>query len=169
MRQYAHREDRKAYMRTYLKEWRRLNRDKMQAYDDKWRSANPEAARVSDKKKQKKHYDSHPEYRQKAVDRTKRWIQTNPIQAKRLRKAVSDRYRARKYTTRIGSIDYDRIISDSNGLCSICSKVLTIPIDLDHVIPLSRGGSHTQDNLQATHASCNRRKNRRLMSELKAA
>jgi 5-methylcytosine-specific restriction endonuclease McrA len=30
--------------------------------------------------------------------------------------------------------------------------------DLDHVIPLSKGGEHSYDNVQVTHPSCNRKK-----------
>lgn len=29
---------------------------------------------------------------------------------------------------------------------------------LDHIIPLSRGGHHTADNVQAAHLACNHRK-----------
>ncbi|WP_158070491.1 HNH endonuclease [Streptomyces luteocolor] len=32
---------------------------------------------------------------------------------------------------------------------------------LDHVIPLSRGGSHRRDNVQLAHLRCNLRKNNR--------
>jgi 5-methylcytosine-specific restriction endonuclease McrA len=62
-----------------------------------------------------------------------------------------------------GPIDYDQLMLDSNGLCGICGEMLVEPLELDHIIPIAKGGPHTQDNLQFTHALCNRRKNSRLM------
>ena len=166
MRAYAHREARKAYMRAYLRKWRSKNPGKMRAYDAKWREANPTIARESDKKKQKKHYASHPEYRAKAVARAKRWMAQNPERAKELRSDVCHRRRARKYATMVGPIDYKQLFIQANGLCGICLKPLEdSKTEFDHIIPLARGGSHTQNNLQITHPRCNRVKNSRLPEE----
>lgn len=37
---------------------------------------------------------------------------------------------------------------------------------LDHVIPLSRGGAHSEDNIRVTHARCNLKKGTKLVEEL---
>ena len=42
--------------------------------------------------------------------------------------------------------------------CYHCSKALDNPEHLDHLIPLSRGGTHTPDNLVASCVRCNVRK-----------
>lgn len=69
------------------------------------------------------------------------------------------RYRARVRATKVEKIDLDRIILESHGICGICNtSVIDSKIDFDHIIPISRGGTHTYDNLQVTHASCNKRK-----------
>ena len=47
--------------------------------------------------------------------------------------------------------------------CQLCGKPIDSALDypdprcatLDHIVPLSRGGSHQVDNLQAAHLSCN--------------
>ena len=39
-------------------------------------------------------------------------------------------------------------------------------LQMDHVVPLARGGSHTYGNLRPAHGHCNRRKHAKLMSEL---
>ncbi len=49
------------------------------------------------------------------------------------------------------------------GICGICS----LPADfkdyeLDHIIPLSRGGSDTYDNVQVAHPRCNRQKGNKM-------
>ena len=51
--------------------------------------------------------------------------------------------------------------------CYLCGEdIAQADLELDHVIPLSRGGTHTFDNVRAAHLRCNRRKGRRLLSEL---
>lgn len=42
------------------------------------------------------------------------------------------------------------------GICYICKEwVEPRHASMDHVAPLSRGGSHTRDNLRLTHLYCN--------------
>lgn len=48
----------------------------------------------------------------------------------------------------------DGLIADADT----CKQKLADPIEVDHIVPISRGGSHTYDNLQAAHANCNRKK-----------
>jgi 5-methylcytosine-specific restriction endonuclease McrA len=72
------------------------------------------------------------------------------------------RRRAQKKLTQVEKVDYRQILEDSRGLCGICRKPLDLfGIDFDHIVPLARGGSHTRQNLQATHSYCNRAKGAR--------
>ncbi len=49
-----------------------------------------------------------------------------------------------------------------DGHCFYCRKVLALDqMELDHVVPLSRGGSHTPGNVQLLCRRCNRRKHAR--------
>ena len=78
----------------------------------------------------------------------------------------------RKRAERYGCAEFDKTISlkelikRDDGICQICGK----PTDkdditnghigrmyptLDHIIPLSKGGTHTWDNVQLAHMSCN--------------
>jgi 5-methylcytosine-specific restriction endonuclease McrA len=64
------------------------------------------------------------------------------------------------------SITLSRVIKKYNGICQICGK----PVDLsakekghirrayptvDHVVPISKGGGHTWENVQLAHMGCN--------------
>lgn len=64
------------------------------------------------------------------------------------------------------SITIDKLIERDKGICQICG----LPIDrtdvanghirrnyptVDHIIPLSKGGSHTWNNIQLAHMKCN--------------
>lgn len=76
--------------------------------------------------------------------------------------------RARRY----GCKNFDKtitlkgLIKRDNGICQICGGAIDITaIDkghalgdypsLDHIIPLSRGGTHTWNNVQLAHMRCN--------------
>ena len=61
-------------------------------------------------------------------------------------------------------VDYDKVISDSSGLCGICLKPLDRTVEIDHIVPLSKGGTHTYSNVQASHSTCNRKKSAKLAS-----
>jgi 5-methylcytosine-specific restriction endonuclease McrA len=58
---------------------------------------------------------------------------------------------------------YDR----DDGKCYMCGKELPFNgFDLEHVIPLARGGNHTYDNVKVACRSCNARKHTKLLKEL---
>jgi HNH endonuclease len=63
--------------------------------------------------------------------------------------------------TRLNQILHHR----DNGLCGICGtkvKEWGPDVQTDHVIPLSKGGSDSEDNMQRVHTYCNQRKGGRI-------
>lgn len=60
------------------------------------------------------------------------------------------------------------VLARDGRSCGICGgEVLASEgLDIDHVIPLARGGTDDLENLQVAHASCNRSKGARLSGEL---
>lgn len=78
----------------------------------------------------------------------------------------TNKRRALKAATQVEPVDYDEIRAAFVD-CYLCGHELSGDIHMDHVVPLSRGGAHSADNLRPTHAGCNLRKNDRLLSELK--
>jgi 5-methylcytosine-specific restriction endonuclease McrA len=68
------------------------------------------------------------------------------------------------------------ILRRDGWTCQICGiktpealrgkRVANAP-ELDHIIPLSRGGAHTPDNLQCACLACNRRKGARVAGQLR--
>lgn len=58
------------------------------------------------------------------------------------------------------------LLEQTGGLCALCGELLTVEtLSIDHIVPQSRGGSHTIENLQAAHRACNSRKHNRLPSD----
>ena len=61
------------------------------------------------------------------------------------------------------------VLERDDGVCGICGgDVDPFDFHVDHIIPLSRGGSHTFDNVQASHPLCNARKASKLPWEMVA-
>lgn len=70
--------------------------------------------------------------------------------------SVSARHERQRLAKRKAAKIRKRLHEKQNGLCAICKE----PVDpndgnLDHRIPISKGGSTGSDNLQLTHTQCN--------------
>ncbi|MCW2496397.1 MAG: hypothetical protein JWQ77_2321 [Jatrophihabitans sp.] len=87
------------------------------------------------------------------------WDDANPER----RAEIAMPRRARRSETSVGPIDLDLLWT---GRCGICLKSLDRDLShpdplsksVDHIVALSRGGAHAQDNLQWSHLICNLRK-----------
>ena len=74
-------------------------------------------------------------------------------------------YRRIPHQTR--ALSRKNILLRDRNTCQYCSVVLPASeLTLDHVIPRSRGGNSTWENLVACCHSCNRRKGNRMLHEL---
>ena len=79
--------------------------------------------------------------------------------------------RYRKYHARV---NLRRRVAKRGDPCAICGKPIDYSLprghpmayELDEIVPISRGGSPTDpDNVQPTHAICNRKKGNKLIDE----
>jgi hypothetical protein len=52
-----------------------------------------------------------------------------------------------------------QVLAESGGRCALCGATKhERPLDVDHIVPLSRGRVSTRDNLQILCSKCNRSK-----------
>lgn len=80
--------------------------------------------------------------------------------------ALTDRHRALKYSTQTEVIRSTDIFERDEWVCGICGGAVDRTVrhpdpwsaSLDHIIPLSKGGTHTRENVQLAHFRCNVRK-----------
>lgn len=127
--------------------WRDPNQIKayMKEYSAKNRKRLNELANERVKKNKSKRHETQAKYR------------------KNNRHKIAVIYADRKGATLIGDLtpeQWEQVIEKYNHTCLCCGKrEPEIKITLDHIIPLSRGGSHTKENVQPLCKSCNSRKN----------
>lgn len=125
-----------------------------------------------------KHRQYHPKYRRKRVLHG-----AAALEMKEYMVAMQELRKDRIKASRSDNINLDDLIKRDKGVCYLCggkvskrgrlkdgvkwfedSRYPTV----DHVIPLSRDGSHTWDNVKLSHLECNRSKGGSIKSEIRA-
>lgn len=147
----ANRERYLAQRRAYY----RRHREQMLAAAKAYRETNPEKVRAA----QARWFDKN---RERESARAVEWARQNP---ERKRAIDRRRYVARVTGTRPAlRAETEAMIATLLTLpCSYCGT--TGKVEIDHIIPLSRGGLHEPGNLAAACKSCNSSKGAKLLSE----
>lgn len=77
----------------------------------------------------------------------------------------SNKRRAVKRDVFVEVVDPRVVFERDKGTCRICLKSIgTEKWEIDHIIPISRGGAHSYANVQLSHMTCNRQKAARLLN-----
>jgi 5-methylcytosine-specific restriction endonuclease McrA len=176
----------KACSCEYDRAWRKANPDKKRDTAARWRSQNPEKARETVRKWRKAHPEQHREnsnqwnrdnpelhrkynrdYNRANPDKIasigRKWSQANPEKVKEKR----HRRRAKKNGCVVAKADIQQIIEKSGGLCGICRTFVPEEFrHIDHIIPLDKGGPHSQDNLQLLCYRCNQSKGAKMPQDV---
>ena len=58
------------------------------------------------------------------------------------------------------------VILNSNMICYLCGKIIFDKYHIDHIVPISKGGTNKKKNLALTHPICNRKKHNKFLWEL---
>ena len=163
-------------------EWKRNNPDKVAAQAKKWAAENPDRIKAKVKRFKANNPGKTTEYcrrwreshreQYRAIDRAYR---TKNREQERLKAAKAydnntERYRAysrNRYALKwsVGTHtaeDVTRQYEKQQGCCFWCSEPVNQLYQVDHVIPISRGGSNSPDNLVIACPSCNRHKQKLL-------
>lgn len=141
---------------AYDREYRAKYRAKKLAQGAAWRAS--EKNRAKQAEYLRKYY---VENRDKLLARAIAWPAANPE-----KKAIQS-HKRRALETAAGSYTLDewRAVMDQYGhRCRMCACEGKMTVD--HVIPLSKGGSNTVENLSPLCKPCNSRKNNRILAWL---
>jgi len=162
----------------YHRDWRREHPETIRESSRRF-----EAKRVRDpvktREQRHKHYEAnsdriradhrarHHADPQAARRRSKDWRLRNPAAAAALDRRHYEKRRAQEKDAFIEHIDRSIVWERDDGICGICHRAAeSAKWQLDHIIPLSRGGLHCYANVRVSHRACNYWKNGRLDSEL---
>lgn len=147
------------------KEYKDANKARLTVLSREWRRRNPEKARKTRREEYHRNKDRRniPYVREALRQASKRHYLANR------EKLLSDR-RSRMIKTNgpeAEKFSYSDVFERDNGICYLC--LLPVPsikdCHFDHVIPLSRGGSHTFNNVKVTHKFCNLSKGNKPLKE----
>lgn len=161
-------------MTTASQRYYAKNRTAVKDRAAQWKRDHPERAREIDAKNRSKNAE-------KNVARVTKWKAENRDQVRafdaKVRAEHPERGRAQQNSRR-ASVRGSRterftdieIFNRDNWVCGICHHKINrrrrypdgLSVSLDHIIPISKGGPHIRDNVQAAHRRCNQRKGSRL-------
>ncbi len=89
----------------------------------------------------------------------------------RIRNAEYKR-KALKQNAYVEDVEFNAIFDRDGGICWLCREAVNPQLKwpdigyatLDHVIPLSKGGKHSYDNIKLAHMSCNCKKGAKVVA-----
>jgi 5-methylcytosine-specific restriction endonuclease McrA len=96
--------------------------------------------------------DYYAENREAVLTANRRWVEENPERASLISRIKKHRRRAAGTLT---VEDWQSVLSLYGDRCLACGAG---DVTIDHVIPISRGGSNTADNVQPLCGTCNTKK-----------
>lgn len=154
--------------RKTVQRWVIDNRDKKVALDTEAR------ARFNKKRPDyfREHYAKNRERRKRqsnewyhansarALEARKEYVVANPEKARRWGRKSANTRRAITKRVFVEAVDPDVVFSRDKGICGICCKSVDVTShwEIDHIVPISKGGAHGYDNVQLAHRKCNRAK-----------
>lgn len=155
----------RARKKAYMIEWRAKNREHIKAYMDTWHAAHPfsEKSLMEDRLSAKRAYNKawmarwcadNPD---KTAIRNRTRYKTDPLPWKK----ASSKRRALFFAAEGSFVpgDIHELFKMQRGKCANCGITLTKQnYEIDHIMPLSKGGSNWPANLQLLCRKCNRRK-----------
>lgn len=138
--------------RLYMERWRKKHPEKWRAIKRRNYAANRE--RINAKRRANKHV---------GAARHRAWKAKNPFYCRSYWNA--ERVRALNAEGILTPSDIVHLLKQQEGRCAYCKAKLTKGFDIDHVVPLSRGGSNWVENIALACPSCNRGKCDRSVEE----
>lgn len=148
--------------KEYHKIWNEKNRDKVRAYGKAPSAKAKKKAYTSRPDRKAKKAEYTVQYQQKPIVREKRNAQSRTYRKTPQGLDAAKVYNERRRSRHMGAEgshtreEWNKIRDATKGICSICKRdVGTMKMTIDHIKPLSKGGSNYISNIRAICRSCN--------------
>ncbi len=159
-RKRRYRERHPERVREQNRRWRQDNPEKKQAANAAWRESNPKKPVDPDQQRaySARWYRDNRERRNAAAAA---WRRANPERQSEYQK----RRRARRNGSEpdLTEEQWLEVVAEFDGRCAYCGGEGSI--ELEHVVPLARGGRHTRLNVVPACRKCNASKGAKLLAE----
>ncbi len=148
------------------------NPERVQKHKDEWKKRNPETVRLQGLKDKRKAYERDPEKHRRLtheyyVTNRKRIAAKRATPEGRRKRVIAQQRREARKRRQGGSgvtrAQWEQILKDYGHECAYCPS--KGPLAMDHIVPISRGGSHDVSNVVPACKPCNSSKNDRLLLE----
>ena len=146
-----------------IREYRERNRERRRQVFAEWAERNKE--RLADERRQK--YYADPEA---AREKAAQWRAAHPEAARRYRRENAEKIKADWHKRRALQVasggshtaaQIRELLGKQRGCCAVCRVDIRKRRHVDHIVPLSKGGSNDITNIQLTCRACNLRKHAR--------
>ena len=165
----------KEKIKEYMKEWYKENKDYCAKCSKEYHQKNREQIREY----RKVYYEKNKEYFKKTVKKcrkenkehfreySKRYLKTDNGKAAAQRGRFKRKTRERNIINTLTAQEWLDILEKYNYRCAYCGVEFdceNLPAK-DHVIPISKGGDNTKENIVPACRSCNSKKGTKILSE----
>lgn len=133
------------------KKWRNENPEKQKRCSKKWRENNADRHKSLTKKWKKDNWD-------KVLENNRKWKKNNPNKIKAIN--IARKTKQSKAGGAFTAYEWRELCKHYDYRCLGCGKKFPFKkLTVDHVLPVSMGGSSNIDNIQPLCQSCNSKKN----------
>ena len=142
------------------KVWREANKERKKALDLAWQQNNRERYRKAQRQWRQNNPERMPIYRKKWLSANWEFNKLSHVNRESKRRAAK-----RKTGGTVATIDWLVRLKEFNDFCAYCLNPLNGNYHMEHMKPLSRGGSHTIDNVVPACPTCNYKKSDKTLLE----
>ena len=127
---------------------------------EKYREAGRNHEKEGRYKDRKKRYDQSPKGKATKAKKDKKYKHTEKGRFTRRKVEIKRKHQITSQNCTITKPEWDAIKERFSHRCAYCNREVK-RLEMDHVIPLSKGGAHTKENIVPACRTCNAKKGNR--------